>query len=261
MKKILAILSAVILVVCAATAVHAGENARVYVTISDENGKLAVAQEEIVVHDADEDGAITVNDAMIVAHDEFYDGGAAAGYETATSEYGISMNKLWGTENGGSYGYYVNGTAAWSLADTISDGDFIDAFVYTDLTAWSDMYTCFEPRFVTSGTAELTLTGAGFDENWNPVSVPVAGAEITLNGAKTGVFTDEAGKATVPVDTNAGRIVISAVSESQTIVPPVAIVEGEGTAPQTGDLSVVIAAAAVLSLCAAALVKKHSDQR
>ncbi|MBR4186319.1 MAG: hypothetical protein IKQ87_11150 [Clostridia bacterium] len=82
MKKLLALLAAVLLVVCAATAVHAGENARVYVTISDENGKLAVAQEEIVVHDADGDGSITVNDAMIVAHDKFYDGGADAGYET-----------------------------------------------------------------------------------------------------------------------------------------------------------------------------------
>ena len=260
MKRLLVLLFALVLVVSLATAVSAGENARVFVTIADENGKLAVAQEELVVHDADGDGSITVNDAMIVAHDKFYDGGADAGYETATSEYGISMNKLWGTENGGSYGYYVNGAAAWSLADTISDGDFVDAFVYTDLTAWSDMYCSFDPRFVTTDTAELTLIGAGYDENWNPVASPVVGAEITLNGAKTGIFTDEAGKATVTVDLSAGRTVISAVSDTQILVPPVAIAEGAGTAPQTGDLSVVIAAAAVLSLGAAALVKKHSDE-
>ena len=135
----------------------------------------------------------------------------------------------------------------------------MDAFVYTDLTAWSDMYCSFESRFVTTDTAELTLIGAGYDENWNPVAAPVVGAEITLNGAKTGIFTDEAGKATVPVDLSAGRTVISAVSDTQTLVPPVAVAEGEGTAPQTGDFSVVIAAAAVLSLGAAALVKKHSD--
>ncbi len=261
MKKLFTLLLSSLLAVSAATAVSAGDTARVNVTIADENGKLAVAQEEIVVHDADGDGSITVNDAMIVAHDKFYDGGADAGYETATSEYGISMNKLWGTENGGSYGYYVNGTAAWSLADPVSDGDFVDAFVYTDLEAWSDTYCCFEPRFVTTDTAELTLIGAGFDENWNPISVPVAGAEITLNGTGTGVFTDENGKATVTVDTNAGRTVISAVSDSQTLVPPVAVVEGAGTAPQTGDASVVIAAAAVLSLCAAVVAKKHSDEK
>ena len=261
MKKLFVILLSSLLAVSAATAVSAGDTARVNVTIADENGKLAVAQEEIVVHDADGDGAVTINDALIAAHDKFYDGGADAGYETATSEYGISMNKLWGTENGGSYGYYVNGTAAWSLADPISDGDFVDAFVYTDLEAWSDTYCCFEPRFVTTDAAELTLIGAGFDENWNPISVPVAGAEITLNGTGTGVFTDENGKATVTVDTNAGRTVISAVSDSQILVPPVAVVEGAGTAPQTGDASVVIAAAAVLSLCAAVVAKKHSDEK
>ncbi|MBO7405387.1 MAG: hypothetical protein J6V24_10545 [Clostridia bacterium] len=260
MKRLLMFLFASILVVSLATAVSAGENTRVFVTIADENGKLAVAQEELVVHDADGDGSITINDAMIVAHDEFYDGGADAGYEAVSGDYGLSMNRLWGAENGGSYGYYINGASAWSLTDAISDGDFVDAFVYTDLTAWSDMYCSFDPRFVTTDTAELTLIGAGFDENWNPVASPVVGAEITLNGAKTGIFTDEAGKATVNVDLSAGRTVISAVSDTQTLVPPVAIAEGAGTAPQTGDLSVVLAAAAVLSLGAAALVKKHSDE-
>lgn len=49
-------------------------------------------------------------------------------------------NKLWGTENGGSYGYYVNNVSTWSLTDPVDEGDYVNAFVYTDLTTWFDTY-------------------------------------------------------------------------------------------------------------------------
>ena len=44
------------------------KTAEVYVTISDENGKLALTQEKITVTDIDGDDLLTINDALYVAH-------------------------------------------------------------------------------------------------------------------------------------------------------------------------------------------------
>ena len=205
--------------------------ADVYVSIADENGNLAVALEPVELSDADGDGAITVNDALILAHDKFFDGGAESGYGYAEGDYGLMMTKLWGVENGGSYGYYVNNTAAMSLADEVTDGCIVNAFVYTDLTAWSDTYCYFDSTFCgiedcgydTIPEFRLNLTAAAFDENWAPISVPVADATITVNGEKTDFVTDENGDVTVQLTQEDGKYVISAVSDTQTLVPPVCI--------------------------------------
>ena len=257
MKRILSAAAALVFAALCATAVSAADEPVVYVTIADAEGALAVVEEPVSVTDADEDGQLTINDALILAHEEFYEGGAAEGYAAVTSDYGLSVAKLWGAENGGSYGYYVNGASAWSLVDPLSDGDYLDAYVYTDLEAWSDMYTCFDTRVFADTSVALTLTGAGFDENWNPVSVPVVGAEITVDGEGTGVFTDENGQAVVTLEKKEGRTVISAVSDTATIVPPSAVVNTAETAPQTGDFSLVMAGAAVLSLCGFAFAARR----
>lgn len=206
--------------------------ADVYVSIADENGKLVAAAEPIEFKDADGDGTVTINDALILAHDKLYDGGAEAGYASATGDYGLMITKLWGTENGGSYGYYVNNTAAMGLSDEIKDGDAVNAFVYTDLTAWSDTFCYFDSSigdiadcdYDTIPAFDLTLTAAAFDENWAPISVPVAGATITVNGEKTDFVTDENGAVTVLFPQEDGEYVVSAVSDTQTLVPPVCII-------------------------------------
>lgn len=257
MKKILSIASALCLAALLAVGAAANDDPVVYVSIADAEGALAVAQEPVSVNDADGDGQITVNDALIIAHEEFYEGGAAEGYAAVNSDYGLSVAKLWGSENGGSYGYYVNGASAWSLVDPLSDGDYLDAFVYTDLEAWSDMYTCFEKRELGGTSVALTLTGAGFDENWNPVSVPIVGAEITVDGERSGFFTDENGQVVVTLEKKEGRTVLSAVSDTATIVPPAAVAYTAETAPQTADYSLVFAAAAVLSLGGFALAARR----
>jgi hypothetical protein len=248
MKKILIAAAVLLLAAFCAVYVSAADSPVAYVTIADADGALAVAQEPVSLSDVDRDGQITINDALILAHDEFYDGGAVEGYASGKSEYGLSMTKLWGSENGGSYGYYVNGAAAWALDDPVADGDYVDAFVYTDLETWSDMYCFFEQRVLSGETVAVTLTGAGYDENWNPVSVPVEGAEITVDGVKTGVFTDENGQAVVTLEKKEGRTVISAVSDSMTLVPPAAVAGTSETAPQTADPSLIMAAAALISL-------------
>ena len=84
------------------------------VTVSSGTG---VYTETLNLTDADGDGALTINDALILFHDAAYEGGAAAGYGSAVSQYGLGITKLWGIENGSSYGYYVNDAAAFNLSD------------------------------------------------------------------------------------------------------------------------------------------------
>ena len=184
----------------------------VYVTIADGQGQLVMVNAAIDVTDVDADGALTINDALYAAHEAAYEGGAEAGYAAADAGYGLSISKLWGEENGGSYGYYLNDASAYSLLDPVADGDYLNAFVYTDLEAWSDLYCTFGYREVVADAGaniKLTLNMMTFDENWNPVSLPVEGAILTIDGEDSDA---------------AGDHLISARSDSAILVPPVCIV-------------------------------------
>ena len=233
MKKLIATAAAL----AAVSAFSVAAFADAYVTISDETGKIVVAMMPIELTDNDGDGNITVNDVLISAHDEFYadgNGSAEESYATVDSDYGPMITKLWGVENGGAYGYYINNVAGMSLNDPIKDNDHLYAFVYTDAQNYSDKYTYFDlPTYTYDGIApdtqpsiELHLSAAAFDENWSPVTVPVEGAIITINDEKTDFVTDSTG--TVTVDLPGGRdgvYIISAVSETETIVPPITLVK------------------------------------
>lgn len=220
MKKTLAVLLAALMLLALVPAVaEEAEAPVVYVTIA--NGELVAAQIEVELTDVDEDGALTIADALYLAHEAAFEGGAEAGFADAMGEYGLMLTKLWGVENGGSYGYYVNNEAAMGLADPLEDGDFVNAFVYTDTAAFSDTYAFFDEFDALAGEVTLTLYAAGYDANWAPVTNPVAGAVITVNGEKTEAVTDENGKATLTVQ--AGDVV-SAVSDSQTLVSPCCVI-------------------------------------
>ena len=140
MKKFLAAVVCLWLLVstlCAAAYAETAETVKVYVTIADASGKLAVAQVPVSVNDADKDGVISINDALFAAHEAKYSGGAASGYAFSMGSYGLQMDKLWGAENGTGYGYGVNNTSAMGLADPVKNGDYVYAFVYTDTNAFS----------------------------------------------------------------------------------------------------------------------------
>ncbi len=231
-KKILAVLTAVMLLVnsLGLTAFAAGTGASdtvsVYVTISDGDGKFALAQEKIEVTDRDGDGKFTIDEALYAAHEVKYEGGAAAGYASSSDPtYGLNIHKLWGVANGGSYGYYINNNSAWNLADLVQEGDCIKAFIYQDPTGYSDSYSYFDKEKVSVNQNEevsLMLTKLTYDEEWNLQPVPATNAVITINGKKTDYQTDTEGKVTLKL-TEAGTCVISAVSDSQILVPPVCI--------------------------------------
>ncbi len=221
MKKALSLILAALL--CALTLPACGEKGSenaVYVTVA--NGDLLLTYDAVELSDSDGDGTLTVNDALYLAHEENFEGGAASGYASESTDYGLSLAKLWGIDNGGSFGYIVNNASAMSLTDPVKAGDHVVAFAYTDLTAWSDTYSFFDVTEVSAGDITLTLTQNGYDEAWNAITLPVEGAIITVDGVATEYVTDAEGKVTLNAKKGA---VISAVSESLTLVPPVCVVK------------------------------------
>lgn len=226
MKKTISLLAALLLALTVAVlpVMAEGEEAvTVYVNLSNA-GELVMAHEAIAVTDVDGDGALTIQDALTLAHDAKFEGGAAEGFAAVDSDYGPMITKMWGVENGGSYGYYLNNNMAYSLLDPVAEGDCLTAYVYADAMGFSDIYTYFEVSEA-QGTAgeELTLTlyQVGFDANFAPVSSPLSGASVTVDGVEVAV-TDENGVAAFAPAAE-GTYILSATSKELTLVPPVCI--------------------------------------
>lgn len=254
------------------------QSAEVYVTIVDNTGKVVVEQEKFTVTDVDSDNALTMNDALYIAHEEKYTGKAAAGYATSHSAtYGTSFAKLWGDTSGG-FGYFLNNEYVLNLDVAVQNGDRVNAFVYTQ-PDYSDKYSFFDVNTVsaTAGSEiELKLSANAYDASWNPIVVPVANAVITVNGERSTFKTDSEGKLKLTI-ASAGDYIISAVSDTEVIVPAVlrAAVsaapavdngsEGSGNntaeggntnnsgVPATGETSLVITAVILMSISLALL--------
>ena len=241
MKKLFAGMMALVLCFTAMplSATAEGEQINVKVTLSDKDGNTVLQQKPVTVTDIDGDGTLTINDALYIAHEENFAGGASAGYEATRTEYGYGITKLWGTANGGAYGYYVNHVASNGVDDVLKEGDYLDAYVYTDTKSYSDKYTFFDKydaEILQGGKLSLTLRYAGYDENWNPVTLPVEGAVITVNGEEIGYFTNSNGRVEIPFY-EAGEVIVSANCSRMTIVKPVlpVTVYGTGTVTLMGD--------------------------
>ncbi|MBQ2031943.1 MAG: hypothetical protein II553_05650 [Lachnospiraceae bacterium] len=268
MKKILSLTLSVVLLLGLCCGVAFAADPTVYVTISDKDGKLVLTQEPIAVKDVDSDGKITINDALYCAHDAKFSGGAAAGYSSEMTEYGLSLKKLWGIDNGTGYGYYVNNAAAMSLGDEVKDGAYITAFVYTDTANWSDAYSFFDKNTASvkaGDTVAVELKYVGYDASFNTVIAPAKGATILVNGKATDVKTDNNGKASVKL-TDAGTVIISAKSDSQTLVPPALVVKvsaaSGGESPKTADntMLLVFGALAVVSFAGVAIASRKESR-
>ena len=197
MKKIISILVVTVMLAAAfAFSADAAESALVTVTISDGNGNIVVPFQKISVPDFDSDGKITLYDVFTAADPTF---------ESEMTEWGLSVKKLCGVENGGSYGYYVNDQMAWGLSDEVKDGDYVAAYVFQDPKGLSDSYAFFDKKSgelsnTDDAVVELTLSHIAFDKDWNVFTEPVAGADIYLDGKKTALKTDADGKVTISFD-------------------------------------------------------------
>ena len=214
----------VLLVLVLMMQVCLAEGVDVYVSITNSAGEIVLAHEKIAVSDSDGDGVISIHDALACAHAEKYEG--SEGYLAEQTEYGMSLVRLWGEENNGSLGYYLNHASAWSLMDAVQEGDHVKAYAYTDLDTWSDTYCYFDADEMMIAAGEettLKLNAAAFDAAWNPVVVPVAGACLVVDGVESEFVTDENGCVTLKLE-QPGVYVISAKSSEQVLVPPVCIV-------------------------------------
>ena len=142
MKKVLSLaLCGFVLLGCMSVSVFAAEDsATVYVSVADK-GELVAAQVEVNVVDIDSDGKLTVNDALYALHEAVYEGGSQAGYGYYIhKDYGLSLGKLWG-DTSGNFGYYINNSSCWGLADVVKNGDYVNAFIYSDTKFYSDIHT------------------------------------------------------------------------------------------------------------------------
>lgn len=217
MKKFICMLLALTLLCGAALA------DTVFVTITDGDGEFCLAHTATELTDVDGDGELTVYDALYCAHEQYYEGGAAAGFAAETTDYGISLTKLWGIDNGGSFGYYVNNNSCQSLSDPVEDGIHVQAYAFRDLENWSDTYSYFQE----GENGALTLVMQGHDADWNVVENPVSGAKITIDGEATDLVTDENGSVTVSI-TEPGVHIVSATYDEAVLVPPIYVINIAG---------------------------------
>ena len=188
------------------------------------NGEFATAKDgsrvanvPVKVSDLDGNGAFDINEVLIAAHDALYPGGAAAGYASSVTDWGLGMDMLWG-DTSYAFGYYANDAMAWGLEDPVADGGSVKAYVFQDKEFYSDVYSYFDKASAEGSSVTLTLYAGSFDENWNVVFAPAAGAAVTVDGLDTGIVTDAEGKATLSFD-KAGSYLVSAVSDSAIYVP------------------------------------------
>ena len=198
----------------------AAEDAVVYVTISVA-GEIVAPSVPVLASDLNADGMFDVDEVLKCAHDQLYPGGAEAGYASSVGDWGLGMDMLWG-DTSYAFGYYVDNAMAWGLSDPVQAGGSVYAYVYTDKEFYSDIYAYFDKADAVAedGTLTLTLYAGSFDENWNVVFAPFAGAAITCDGAATEYVTDENGQVTVTFDA-AGSYLLSAVAtDGATILVP-----------------------------------------
>lgn len=214
----------------------------VYVTLSRDasivtgadTGKTLLAQASVTASDRNRDGNIDIDEVLYAAHEKYYSGGAAAGYETKSSQYGLGITKLWG-DTSGNYGYWVNNASAWSLSDTVSAGEFVTAFVYKD-KFYSDTYTAFTSDTVSAAagqTVTLTLKAYSWDNSsYKYVSASYAGASISAAGTSISGTTGADGSVslifpaagTYKVIASYGGVLAGSVYTSAPIVPAVCTV-------------------------------------
>lgn len=239
-------------------------------------GTYKVTKKSISVGDENLDGDIDIDDALYKAHELYYTGGAAQGYASADGQYGRYIAKLWGNTTG-AFGYDVNHKGAKSLDGKLAEGDVICAYIYTDQTTWSDIYTYFEPTSYTgvAGTpVTLTVKAIVIDpQNWQPKTVALDGITVMFNGKS--YLTDTNGQVKVNADAAGTYLAQTMTNNTLTIVPditeialsaaPVTTTAPTRTNknPKTQDSNTeisVIFAISILSIAGAAIVNEKRSK-
>ena len=194
----------------------------VYVTISNK-GNMVLPGCAVNVDDYNGNGYTDIDDALYYAHLDNYPEGAS-GYLSEVGYYGLSIKTLWG-DIGPMFGYYVNDQSAWSLEDTVCAGDSVYAFIYSDQT---DKYCFFDKSQAGIGCGSeliLKVSYSGYDEYWSPVTSALAGAELTIDGKATNLFSNDSGEIRVTFR-EVGKYTLSIIPpEGMNLTPPCCIVK------------------------------------
>lgn len=215
MKKLISVVLALAIVLCAVPAFAGGADAAVYVTISKYGEIVNSADGELMACvpielSGDE---ITIDDVLRAAHDLYYEYGED-GYASSVSDWGLGIDKLWG-DTSYDFGYQVNGGTAYVMGPDhiLENGDYVDAFVYKNSYPFSEGYSFFDKytsKIYKGDEITLTLTFAdGYDDEWNTIYSLCDGATITINGESTDIVTDENGESTLCFD-EVGTYIVSA---------------------------------------------------
>lgn len=182
--------------------------------------------------------SITVGDVLTAAHKAWHPNGAAA-YVTEETQYGASITTFWG-EKTSAVGYYVNNVMSMGLTDSVSEGDNVTAYIYTDKENYSDAHAYFDAAAAEAKTGEgvsLTLKKDTFGADYSVIPVPMANAVITVDGEDTANITNSKGVVTL-VFNAAGTYVVSARTQDGSIVsPPVCVVTVTGDTQGDGGIS------------------------
>ena len=193
-------------------------------------GEVKAPAVPVVVADRNADGGFNVDEVLYAAHEQLYPGGAAAGYASSETDWGLAIDMLWG-DTSYAFGYYVNNTMAMGLTDPVENGGSVYAYVFSDKETYGDIFSYFDKTDAVAedGTLALTLYAGSFDENWNVVFAPCAGAKVTIDGKATDFVTDENGQVTVRFDA-AGSYLVSAEGDGATLVPAICKVTADQAA-------------------------------
>jgi len=157
----------------------------------------------VEVTDLNQDGSFSADEALQAAHKTYL---SSDDYETSSSEYGLSVHKLWGISTFNTL-FFLNDKALSVDVGTatVSEGDRLTASVNQDNTYFADWYTYFIPHEKTVAPDEaFTLSLQGFCGMAYPPedAVPVAGISVGTweNGsfhAMEDAVTDDNGSVTL----------------------------------------------------------------
>lgn len=222
-KRILTLLIAAVLVTAAVPCnASAAQAVNVNMTISLA-GNIEAVCESIKVTDTNGNGVTDLDDALYCIHKKYN-----KAYKSEDTPYGPAISCLWGDESG-SYGYFINDKmVTTNLNEQIKSGDYIAVYSFKDLSGYSDSYAFFDKKTVKQHigsdkeyTFTLTAKYIGFDENWNTVENPLAGAAVKAGDRVLGI-TDANGR--IEITLEKGSYVITAEKEEKVLVPPVCTV-------------------------------------
>ncbi len=214
MKRILATLLALIMLISVTPVLAEETDITVYVSISKygeiltgANGaQMAYAPVTLSGQDS-----YNVDDALREAH-RLYCPDGIDGYASSVSDWGLGVDILWG-DTSYNFGYYINGSTSTLLGDAVLDGTYIDAFIYENI--YTEKYSAFnlpEKEVDKDEEFELEISQLTYDENWNPSYSLCSGATVTVNGEATEYITDENGCVTLSFS-EPGRYIVSAYKD------------------------------------------------